>query len=106
MNFAPMVGAVAAGVPWGPVLMSTAGYLAPFAIGLYLFFGGEWVVNLAIASNRPYCPECGYDLSRATGPVCPECGTLLPPNARPVPASDPPPVQPPEPTAPNSQEPT
>ena len=50
----------------------------PFAIGLYLLFGGEWIVNKAIPSNRPYCPECGYDLSRSKGERCPECGTVLP----------------------------
>ncbi|HVP12941.1 MAG TPA: hypothetical protein VMV94_17335 [Phycisphaerae bacterium] len=33
------------------------------AIGLYLFFGGKWIVNKAIRGNRPYCHECGYDLT-------------------------------------------
>ena len=48
-------------------------------LGLYLFFGAEWVVRLAIPSNRPYCPECGYDLSGLSrGQRCPECGTILP----------------------------
>jgi hypothetical protein len=47
-------------------------------IGLYLFFGGKWIVNMAIPSNRPYCPECGYDLSRKTTDRCPECGVTLP----------------------------
>lgn len=51
--------------------------LAPALLGLYLFFGGEWIVNKAIPSNRPYCPECGYDLSRSSGPRCPECGTAV-----------------------------
>jgi len=48
------------------------------ALGLYFFFGGEWIVNKAIPSNRPYCPACGYDLSRSSGERCPECGTALP----------------------------
>ena len=43
--------------------------------GLYLFFGGRWIVDMAIPSNRPFCPECGYDMSSPPGPQCPECGT-------------------------------
>ena len=56
--------------PIGPVLQLT--------IGLYLLFGGKWIVNLCIPSNRPYCPECGYELRRPQGSTCPECGTTLP----------------------------
>lgn len=52
-----------------------AGPFVQIALGLYLFFGGEWVVNKAIPSNRPYCPECGYDLSGAVRNRCPECDT-------------------------------
>jgi hypothetical protein len=43
--------------------------------GLYLFFDGRRVVDWAVPGNRPYCPECGYDLTAASGDVCPECGT-------------------------------
>lgn len=48
------------------------------AFGLYLLFGGEWLINKIIPSNRPYCPECGYDLSHARDERCPECGIVLP----------------------------
>jgi hypothetical protein len=48
------------------------------AFGLYLLFGGKWLVNKCIPSNRPYCPECGYDLSKSSDASCPECGVGLP----------------------------
>ncbi len=56
-------------------LSSPLSALLHIGLGLYLFYGGEWIVNAAILSNHPYCPECGYDLSHLPGPVCPECGT-------------------------------
>lgn len=64
-------------------LLSTVFYSSPefiqFAFGLYLVFGGKWIVNKCIPSNRPYCPECGYDLSHGAKAVnCPECGVALP----------------------------
>ncbi len=43
--------------------------------GLYLFFGGRWIVDRAIPGNRPYCHECGYDLTANTTGNCPECDT-------------------------------
>lgn len=48
-------------------------------LGLYLLFGGTWLVDRCIPSNRPYCPNCGYDLSHNTGARCSECGVTLPP---------------------------
>jgi hypothetical protein len=44
------------------------------AFGLYFFFGGKWVTNLAVRSNRPLCGECGYDLTGCSAGRCPECG--------------------------------
>ncbi len=49
--------------------------LMQLGIGAYLFFGGKWIVDQAIPGNRPYCHECGYDLTNAAGSVCAECGT-------------------------------
>jgi len=48
-------------------------------IGLYLFFGGKWVVDKAIPGNRPYCHECGYDLTGLQRNRCPECDTPFKP---------------------------
>ncbi len=49
--------------------------LVQSALGLYLFFGGKWIVDKAIPGNRPYCQECGYDLTGAVAERCTECGT-------------------------------
>ena len=54
------------------------GSLIQLALGIYLFFGGKLIVNRCIPSNRPYCPDCGYDLSKTTSGSCPECGIVLP----------------------------
>ncbi len=63
---------------FGRPLIAIVGPMLQFIFGLYLLFGGKWIVNLCIPSNRPYCPECGYDLSKATSANCPECGVKLP----------------------------
>ncbi|MCA9309612.1 MAG: hypothetical protein KDA21_00265 [Phycisphaerales bacterium] len=51
--------------------------LAELGLGLYFFFGGEWIVNLAIPGNRSYCHECGYEQKDTTGNACPECGVAF-----------------------------
>jgi hypothetical protein len=48
--------------------------IVEFGVACYLFSGAPWIVDRAIPSNRPYCPECGYDLTGATRPICNECG--------------------------------
>lgn len=60
-----------------------------FGIGCYLLFRGQWIVNLCIPSNRPYCPDCGYDISKSHGAVCPECGARLDSISRSAPDSTP-----------------
>lgn len=61
--------------PW--ILQNFIQWGLQLALGLYLLLGGNWIVNKVIPSNRPYCPECGYDLSRARGANCPECGVAV-----------------------------
>jgi hypothetical protein len=56
-------------------IFGTVSALAKVGFGLYLFFGGKWIADKAIPGNRPYCHECGYDLTNAAGNVCTECGT-------------------------------
>ena len=53
------------------------GDVVQLGLGLYLLFGGRWIADLAIPSNRPYCPQCGYDISQSTGDRCPECGVPI-----------------------------
>lgn len=75
----------------GAALVMWAGQIAhasvELGLGLYLFFGGQWIADLAIPGNRPYCHECGYDLSKVTREICPECGTTFrrEPDADPTP---------------------
>ena len=61
--------------PFWWIIVIPAQGLARVGLGAYLFFGGRWIVDKAIPSNRPYCHECGYELSYAESNRCPECGT-------------------------------
>jgi hypothetical protein len=64
------------------------GIIAPSlqtAIGAYLLIDGRWIIDKSIPSNRPYCPECGYDLSQSRGEKCPECGVTVPTTNREIP---------------------
>jgi hypothetical protein len=56
---------------WAPPLCT---FLVEAGLGLYLLLGGKWLANIAIPSNRPYCGECGYELTKALSTTCPECG--------------------------------
>lgn len=81
-------------ISWPYALGSLFGQGIGLLTGLYLFFGGKWIINRVIPSNRPYCAECGYELSHLPADYrCPECGT---PYGHPV---DSPLVEPPPPTA-------
>jgi len=72
---APGGGVVYAPFPWAWVI----GSALLVSIGLYLFFGGKWLADKAIPGNRPYCHECGYDLTGAVEHRCPECDTPFQP---------------------------
>ena len=68
-----------AGDSFGWTIAQGASYgatpLFELVIGLYLFFGGRRLADLAVPPNRHYCRECGCDTTGNAGPVCPDCGT-------------------------------
>jgi hypothetical protein len=65
---------------WGSYMIGYGvGHGLSLALGMYLFFDGEWLVNYVIPSNRDYCPNCGYDVSESPlAKRCSECGAILP----------------------------
>lgn len=69
-----------AGLDWSAYAVQVLTHAVSLALGCYLFFGGKWVVDKIIPSNRPYCPECCYELTGLVGERCPECGVELPPS--------------------------
>ena len=70
------------GYEWLYSLGQPIGGTVQVAFALYLLFGGKWIVDRCIPSNRAYCPECGYDLSSSGGDRCVECGVALPADLR------------------------
>jgi hypothetical protein len=58
------------------------GGMAPFALGLYMFFSGKWFIRRVIRGLGPppegICPACNYDLAGLRVSRCPECGETLP----------------------------
>jgi hypothetical protein len=55
---------------------------AVFALGLYLFLSGRWVIGRLTRGlawpGGGTCHKCGYDLTGVDSSRCPECGTKLP----------------------------
>ena len=58
-------------VAWGVASLVSVG------LGFLLILASDWVVNRLIPSNRPYCPNCGYELTGNQYQQCPECGVNL-----------------------------
>ncbi len=55
-------------------------------LGLYLLFGGRWIVQHCLRGIDTVCPICAYDLGAVKDAACPECGFSF----RPLPAGNPP----------------
>lgn len=74
---------------WLAVLLHILSPVVQVLIGLYLLLDGKWLLDKIIPSNRPYCPECGYDLSESgNSAACSECGTALPNSPTPEKSSE------------------
>lgn len=65
------------GNDWSWLLPSVLYGGTQIVLGAYLLFGGRLVVNTIVPSNRPYCPECSYELRPPISAHCPECGASL-----------------------------
>jgi hypothetical protein len=63
----------------GPSLISyplawTVTSLLTVIASFILLFASNWLADKLIPSNRPYCPNCGYELTGSLGTRCAECG--------------------------------
>jgi hypothetical protein len=70
------------GTSTGALISRIGSAVAPFAqlaVGLYLIFGGRWLIVRCIGALYGRCPVCGYDVSHLSAGPCPECGVPLPP---------------------------
>jgi len=56
---------------------SALGTLAEAGIGLYLLFGGNWIISRCLKEIRDNCVSCGYDISASVGDTCSECGAPI-----------------------------
>ncbi len=65
------------GILWGSQLQTGLPAMVVIAVGLYMFFGGRRIADLAIPSNRPRCDNCGYAISGGRTDRCPECGAPI-----------------------------
>jgi hypothetical protein len=63
---------------WQWMVPNTMYLIAQIGVGVYLLFGGQFIINLIVPSNQTYCPECGYMLRKPIGAHCVECGAALP----------------------------
>ena len=57
------------------VLVATSYLLGNGLVSALVFSFCNQITNFLIPSNRPYCLECGYELTNLAASVCPECGT-------------------------------
>ena len=53
------------------------GYGSQAAIGLYLLFGAQHLIEYCLRGVRGRCAACGYPLAGLTADLCPECGTPI-----------------------------
>jgi len=53
------------------------GNVAQAGIGVYLLFGGGWIINRCLAELQHNCVSCGYDISASVGDACSECGAPI-----------------------------
>jgi hypothetical protein len=72
---------IGAQLPEAIIIQLLLGLIGPVMqnlLGLYLFFGGKWIVRRLLRGvdwpGRQTCHKCGYELGGIEGGRCPECG--------------------------------